>query len=86
MCFWFVQAGPDEAVMISGFPYEEGKLKENVIVWYCFQTVTKVPLSVMTVLVETPRVYTRKGVPISVSSVVQVSQLYFVISRAERAL
>ena len=76
MCgeFGFVNAGPDEGVIISGFPYgDRGRISDSAIVWPCIQTVTRIPLSMMTVIVETARVYTRNGVSISVSSVVQVS-------------
>ena len=36
------------------------------------QRVTKVPLSLLTIVVESPLVYTRQGVPLAVNAVAQV--------------
>ncbi len=45
------------------------------------QRVTKVPLSLLTIVVESPLVYTRQGVPLAVNAVAQVKiQKLFCIS------
>lgn len=46
----------------------------RVWVWPCVQRIQKIRLTTMTLTVETPRVYTKLGVPVSVTGVAQVSE------------
>ena len=70
-----VTCGPNEALVISGMFYGS---KPNIlvggraIVCPCIQMVQRIPLSTMTLIIESPRVYTSQGVPISVTGVAQV--------------
>ena len=44
----------------------------RAIVCPCIQTIQRLPLSTITLLVQSPKVYTSQGVPISVTGVAQV--------------
>ena len=46
----------------------------RAIVCPCIQMVQRIPLSTMTLIIESPRVYTSQGVPISVTGVAQVDR------------
>merc|ERR1711981_495222 len=67
--------GPNEALVISGM-FQGGKPTfingGRAIVCPCIQTVQRIPLNTMTLEVQSPRVYTSQGVPISVVGTAQV--------------
>merc|ERR1711874_496638 len=77
MCFdiGIVTCGPNEALVISGM-FQGGKPSfingGRAIVCPCIQTVQRIPLNTMTLEVQSPRVYTSQGVPISVVGTAQV--------------
>ena len=77
MCFdiGIVTCGPNEALVISGMCH--GNTPSTIvggraIVIPCIQRVQRIPLGIMTLVIESPRVYTSQGVPISVTGVAQV--------------
>ena len=77
MCFdiGIVTCGPNEALVISGVGYgdEPGIIVGGrAIVCPCLQTLQRIPLSTLTLIIESPRVYTSQGVAISVTGVAQV--------------
>ena len=77
MCFdiGIVTCGPNEALVISGVCYGSQPLTivgGRAIVFPCIQKVQRIPLGIMTLIIESPRVYTSQGVPISVTGVAQV--------------
>merc|ERR1712062_300130 len=77
MCFeiGIVTCGPNEVLMISGMCQGGSPTfitGGRAIVLPCVQHVLRIPLSVMTLEVRSPRVYTEKGVPISVVGTAQV--------------
>jgi flotillin len=70
-----VACGPNEALIISGVFY--GKEPAMIVggralVFPALQTIQKLPLSTITLVVKSPKVYTSQGVPISVTGVAQV--------------
>jgi len=77
MCFdiGIVVCGPNEALVISGMCYGNAPkyiVGGRALVLPCIQTIQRIPLNTMTLEVKTPRVYTSKGVPISVVGTAQV--------------
>merc|ERR1711892_28584 len=70
-----VTCGPNEALVISGM-FQGGKPTfingGRAIVCPCIQNVQRIPLNTMTLEVNSPRVYTSQGVPISVVGTAQV--------------
>eukprot|EP00794_Sanderia_malayensis_P016207 gene16207-17838_t len=70
----FITCGPNEAIVVSGACYERPFLLSGgrTFVWPCFQKVQKISLNVMTLSVESTKVYTVQGVPISVTGIAQV--------------
>jgi len=76
MCFCeIVTCGPNEALIISGVFYGREPaliVGGRAIVCPCIQTIQRLPLSTITLLVQSPKVYTSQGVPISVTGVAQV--------------
>jgi len=67
--------GPNEALIISGvFHGNEPTLivGGRALVFPLIQTIQKLPLSTMTLVVQSPTVYTSQGVPISVTGIAQV--------------
>lgn len=77
MCFdvGVVTCGPNEALIISGVFYGNEPciiVGGRAIVCPCIQRVQRLPLSTLTLVVVSPRVYTSQGVPISVTGVAQV--------------
>ena len=81
MCFdiGVVTCGPNEALIISGVFYGNRPnmlVGGRAIVCPCIQMVQRIPLSTMTLIIESPRVYTSQGVPISVTGVAQVQRDY----------
>ena len=77
MCFdiGIVTCGPTEAIVISGVFYGDEPeiiVGGRAIVVPCLQKCFRIPLSTQTLIIESPRVYTSQGVPISVTGVAQV--------------
>ena len=78
MCFDIrvVTCGPNEALIISGVFYGREPamiVGGRALVIPCIQTIQKLPLSTITLVVNSPKVYTSQGVPISVTGVAQVN-------------
>jgi uncharacterized membrane protein YqiK len=69
-----VTAGPGEAVIISGFMHEPPTLivggRAFFIPW--LHKVQKLQLNIMTLVLKTEKVYTNKGVPLSMTGIAQV--------------
>ncbi|XP_076056576.1 flotillin-1 isoform X3 [Oratosquilla oratoria] len=75
MVWGFVTCGPNEALVISGLCYQGKPLTVvggRAFVWPYAQRLQRISLNVMTLNVESPRVYTAQGVPISVTGIAQV--------------
>ena len=77
MCFdiGVVTCGPNEALVISGVCYGTKPcliVGGRAIVFPCIQRVQRIPLGSMTLVINSNRVYTSQGVPISVTGVAQV--------------
>ncbi|XP_037075342.1 flotillin-1-like [Pollicipes pollicipes] len=74
MTFGFVTCGPNEALVISGCCYSKPLLVPGgrTFVWGFLQQCQKISLNTMTLQVESQRVYTSQGVPISVTGIAQV--------------
>jgi len=70
----FQTCGPNEAMVVSGCGHDRPLLISGgrVFVWSGLQKVQKISLNVMTLNVESQRVYTLQGVPISVTGIAQV--------------
>ena len=77
MCFdiGIVTCGPSEAIIISGLCYSDRPCiiaGGRAVVWPCIQKVQRLSLAIMTLVIESPRVYTIQGVSLSVHGVAQV--------------
>ena len=74
MTFGFVTCGPNEALVISGCCYSQPLLVPGgrTFVWGFLQKCQRISLNTMTLQVESQRVYTSQGVPISVTGIAQV--------------
>ena len=77
MCFdiGVVHCGPSEAMIVSGVGYGDTPCiicGGRAIVIPCLHKVQRISLRIMTLTVSSPRVYTVKGVPISVHGIAQV--------------
>lgn len=74
MTFGFVTCGPNEALVISGCCYSKPLLVPGgrTFVWGFLQKCQRISLNTMTLQVESQRVYTSQGVPISVTGIAQV--------------
>ena len=73
-----VTCGPNEALVISGVGYGNKPVHivgGRAIVFPGLQRVQRLPLSTLTLVVESPRVYTARGVSISVKGVAQVRDM-----------
>lgn len=73
----FYVCGPEEAIVMSGGCFGGGKPKlivggGRVFKWPFCQIVQRISLNVMTLQITSPRIYTEKGVPITVTSVAQI--------------
>jgi len=69
----FQTAGPNEVLFISGFRSRPKiATAKTVYVWPFVQKAYKLSLEVMTLIIESPKVYTVMGVPVTVSGVAQV--------------
>ncbi|EDO47182.1 predicted protein [Nematostella vectensis] len=71
---FFNTCGPNEAMVVSGCFHARPALVSGgrIFVWPVFQKLQRISLNTMTLNVESPRVYTRHGVPISVTGIAQV--------------
>lgn len=77
MCFdiGIVTCGPNEALIISGVCYGNEPntiVGGRAIVCPCLQTVQRISLGIMTLIIQSPNVVSSQGVPISVTGVAQV--------------
>lgn len=74
MGWGFYTCGPNEALVVSGCCYSRPHVVAGgrVWVWPCVQLVQKISLNTMTLQIDSPKVYTSQGVPISVSGIAQV--------------
>ena len=74
-----VTCGPNEAMIISGVGHSPPTFITGgrAVVFGCVQMVQKLSLEVMTLLIDSKRVYTMQGVPISVTGVAQVPLISF---------
>lgn len=74
MVWGFVTCGPNEALVVSGCCHTKPLLVPGgrAFVWPTIQRVQRISLNVMTLNVESPRVYTAQGVPLSVTGIAQV--------------
>eukprot|EP00045_Choanoeca_perplexa_P004542 m.38999 g.38999 ORF g.38999 m.38999 type:complete len:427 (-) comp12629_c0_seq1:54-1334(-) len=70
----FYTAGPNEALVLSGCCLRTPKLVPGGRVFKLpfVQTLQRISLNLMTLTIESPRIYTKQGVPISVTGVAQV--------------
>ncbi|OTF74993.1 flotillin-1-like protein [Euroglyphus maynei] len=70
----FVTCGPNEALIVSGCCHRRPLMVPGgcVFVWPGIQKVQRISLNTMTLVIESPRVYTQQGVPISVTGIAQV--------------
>ncbi|CAG9824211.1 unnamed protein product [Phaedon cochleariae] len=74
MTWGFVTCGPNEALVISGCCYSKPLLVPGgrAFIWPCVQMIQRISLNTMTLIVDSPTVYTSQGVPISVTGIAQV--------------
>lgn len=74
MTWGFVTCGPNEALVISGCCYGKPNLVPGgrAFIWPCLQQIQRLSLNIMTLIVDSPKVYTSQGVPISVTGIAQV--------------
>ena len=77
MCFdiGIVTCGPNEALIISGIGYSDQPsiiVGGRAIVVPCLQIAQRLSLSIMTLVIKSPRVYTIQGISLSVHGVAQV--------------
>ncbi|CAH8496761.1 unnamed protein product [Schistosoma rodhaini] len=74
MGWGFNTCGPNEAMVVSGCFHKSPLLVPGgrVFVWPGIQRVERMPLNTMTLIIESPRIYTQLGVPITVTGVAQV--------------
>ncbi|XP_067130033.1 flotillin-1-like isoform X1 [Centruroides vittatus] len=70
----FVTCGPNEALVVSGCCHINPLIIPGgrVFVWPFLQRAQKISLNTMTLSIESPKVYTQQGVPISVTGIAQV--------------
>ncbi|XP_022110844.1 flotillin-1-like isoform X1 [Acanthaster planci] len=71
---FFEVCGPNEAMVVSGCCHSKPLLVSGgrTFVWPCIQQVQKLSLNTMTLKIDTANVYTRLGVPVSVTGIAQV--------------
>lgn len=74
MTWGFVTCGPNEALVISGCCYKKPLLVPGgrAFIWPAIQQIQRISLNTMTLIVDSPTVYTSQGVPISVTGIAQV--------------
>jgi len=70
----FITGGPTEAIVVSGCFHSKPLIVVGgwAFVCPCVQKVQRLPLALMTLAVSSPRVYTKYGVPLSVTGIAQV--------------
>jgi len=70
----FNTCGPNEAMVVSGCGYSKPLIVPGgrVFIWPGIQKIQRLSLNTMTLMVESPNVYTQLGVAISVTGVAQV--------------
>jgi len=80
----FKTCGPDEILVVSGLGHSEPLLLRGgrKFVWSKFQKIQRLSLNLMTIMIHSPRIYTKLGVPLSATGVAQVK----IISNIEEKL
>lgn len=70
----FVTCGPNEAIVVSGCCHTNPVMRAGgrVFVWPIFHRIQRISLNTMTLNVESPKVYSEGGVPVTVKGVAQV--------------
>lgn len=70
----FETSGPNEALIVSGMCHKTPLLVPGgrVFVWPWIQKCQRISLNIMTIVVESPKIFTKLGVPISVTGIAQV--------------
>lgn len=70
----FVTCGPNEAIIVSGCCQSSPTIRAGgrVFVWPLFHRVQRLSLNTMTLNIESPKVYSLDGVPVTVKGVAQV--------------
>lgn len=70
----FVTCGPNEAIIVSGCCHSNPTIRAGgrVFVWPVFHRIQRISLNTMTLNVESPKVYSEGGVPVTVKGVAQV--------------
>ncbi|OPJ85938.1 hypothetical protein AV530_015348 [Patagioenas fasciata monilis] len=70
----FFTCGPNEAMVVSGFCRSPPVMVAGgrVLVLPCLQQIQRISLNTLTLNVRSEKVYTRHGVPISVTGIAQV--------------
>lgn len=70
----FVTCGPNEAIIVSGCCRSNPTIRAGgrVFVWPLFHRIQRISLNTMTLNVESPKVYSEGGVPVTVKGVAQV--------------
>ncbi|VDD74097.1 unnamed protein product [Mesocestoides corti] len=74
MGWGFYTCGPNEALVVSGCCHSKPYYVPGgrVFVLPLIQRLDRISLNIMTLIIESPRIYTRNGVPITVTGVAQV--------------
>ncbi|VDM20276.1 unnamed protein product [Hydatigera taeniaeformis] len=74
MGWGFYTCGPNEALVVSGCCHNKPYYVPGgrVFVLPFIQRLDRISLNIMTLIIESPRIYTRNGVPITVTGVAQV--------------
>lgn len=70
----FLTCGPNEVLVVSGVGYSKPVMISGgrIVAFTCFQRWRRLSLNVMTITIDSPEVYTVKGVPLRVTGVAQV--------------
>lgn len=70
----FVTCGPNEAIIVSGCCHSNPTIRAGgrVFVWPLFHRIQRLSLNTMTINVESPKVHSEGGVPVTVKGVAQV--------------
>ncbi|VDN10381.1 unnamed protein product [Dibothriocephalus latus] len=74
MTWGFVTCGPNEAMVVSGCCHRSPYYVTGgrIFLLPFIQRLDRISLNIMTLIIESPRIYTQKGVPITVTGVAQV--------------
>lgn len=75
----FITGGPNEAIVVSGVFHSQPLIVVGgwAFVIPCIQKVQRLPLTIITLKVCSPHVYTMQGVPLSVTGIAQVLIKFF---------